>query len=281
MLPRVLVSLMLACLPLGSALACGDPEPCTVEGGEYFARPPAGWDGHSPLPTVVFLHGYNGSGQDVIADESMKSALSDAGVLLVAPQGVNSARGARTWFFPGGLKPVRDDFAYIGRVLDDVEGRWPVDRKRLLASGFSAGGSMTWYLACAMPQRFAAFAPVAGAFWTPEPEDCAEGPVNLRHVHGLSDPVVPMTGRVLRGGALKQGDVLKGISTWRRIDGCPDAPSFVNEQDGLACRTWSKSACASGRELVLCLHPGEHEIDPAWIVDAVRWVDQLAKSTGG
>jgi hypothetical protein len=63
----------------------------------------------------------------------------------------------------------------------------------------------------------------------------------------------------------------------RRTDGCrqDDRPATV--QDGLACRTWSRSECGSGREFVLCLHPGEHEIDARWIGDAVDWLDSLAR----
>jgi polyhydroxybutyrate depolymerase len=268
--------LLLAGGIVDDASACDDHAPCTVEGGDYLARPPVGWDGKSPLPTVVFFHGYSGSAEGVMADADLARAMSQAGVLLVAPQGMQDARGTRTWSFPGAAHLARDDFAFVGRVVDDVEKRWPVDTRRLLASGFSVGGSMVWYIACRMPQRFAGFAPVAGAFWVPEPEDCPGGPVDLRHVHGLADQTVPMKGRSLRNGTLKQGDVLHGMTTWRRIDGCPDAPSREEAMGALTCRTWSAGACSSGRELVLCLHPGEHEIEAGWVLDGVRWLDDLA-----
>ena len=33
-------------------------------------------------------------------------------------------------------------------------------------------------------QAFAAYAPIAGAFWLPMPANCPGGPVNLSHIHG-------------------------------------------------------------------------------------------------
>jgi polyhydroxybutyrate depolymerase len=216
-----------------------------------------------------------------MGDAALGAALADAGILLVAPQGREDSRSKRSWSFPGQSFPGRDDFAFVGHVLDDVQRRWPVDRGRVLASGFSIGGSMTWYVACLMPQRFTAFAPVAGAFWRPEPETCPGGPVSLRHVHGLADPMVPMQGRALGQSGLHQGDVLKGMSTWRKIDGCPEAPDRTERHGSLTCRTWSAQSCRSGRELVLCLHPGEHEIEAGWILDAFHWMDGLPARTTG
>jgi polyhydroxybutyrate depolymerase len=263
------------------AHACDDRTPCMIEDGEYFARLPPRWDGRSPLPAVVFFHGYSGSSEGVMADAALGATLADAGILLVAPQGRPENGSNRSWSFPGKTFPGRDDFAFVRHVLDDVERRWPIDRSRVLASGFSVGGSMTWYVACLMPDRFTAFAPVAGAFWRPEPDSCPGGPVSLRHVHGLADPMVPMQGRPLRGGALHQGDVLRGMATWRAIDGCREVPDAEERRGPLACRTWSAQSCRSNRELVLCLHPGEHEIEAGWILDAFHWMEGLpAKARG-
>lgn len=139
---------------------------------------------------------------------------------------------------------------------------------------------MTWYVACATQGVFAAYAPVAGAFWAPEPVRCKGGPVSLRHVHGLTDPIVPMKGRALRGGALRQGDVMKSFEVLKTEDACPAAPTRTEQKDQLTCQTWAAASCGSGRELMLCLHNGEHEIEAGWILDAVRWLDGLASGHG-
>ncbi len=260
-----------------AALACSDTTPCTVEGGEYLVRVPKNWDGHRPLPAVVFLHGYSGSSEGVMQDEALGRLMSDAGVLLVAPQGLAAPGGERGWSLPVFTDSQRDDVAFVGRVVDDVGRRYPLDRARLLGAGFSLGASMLWYVACRAPGTFAAYAPVAGAFWVPEPDTCA-GPVSLRHVHGTADKTVPMTGRTIHtlAGPVTQGDVLKSAAVLRGTDGCRADPSTTTTQDGLTCRTWARSDCSSGREFVLCLHSGEHEIDARWVADSVSWLDRLA-----
>ncbi|MFO1148995.1 MAG: alpha/beta hydrolase-fold protein [Alsobacter sp.] len=276
-LHRLLAASVAALLGLGAmtgpAAACDDKTRCEVKDGFYLVRPPSGWDGRSPLPTAVFFHGYRGSAGDVMKDEGLGRTLSEMGVMLVAPNGDNT-----NWSFPGKLQDGRDDFAYVNAVLDDVEKRFPVDRQRLFATGFSVGGSMAWNIACQMGGRFAAYAPIAGAFWDPLPTACPGAPFSLRHVHGLTDATVPMKGRAVGQGRFRQGDVLEGMRRLRQFDGCPEETTTTQVDGDMTCRTWSAKACSSGRELVLCLHPGEHEIDPQWVADGYRWVDSLAKS---
>ena len=267
----------LALLALGPvpAQACGGLEPCAVATGVYFMSLPKGWDGKSALPTAVFFHGYGGTGEEVMKDEGLVNTLSDLGVLLVAPTGDNKG-----WSYPAKIQGPRDDFAFVASVLDDVEKRVPVDHARLFATGFSIGGSMTWYLACLMGERFAAFAPIAGAYWEPMPQTCPSGPVSMRHIHGVTDKTVPMGGRSLRNGQFKQGDVMRSIAQLKTRDRCQVSPPRSEQRGALMCQTWEADACGSGKEIELCLHPGEHEIDPAWVADDYRWVDGLAKAKG-
>ncbi|MEJ1937214.1 PHB depolymerase family esterase, partial [Nostoc sp. NIES-2111] len=219
-------ALLLLCLA-PAAQACSDTTPCAVEGGEYLVRAPKGWDGQRPLPAVVFLHGYAASAEGIMQDEALGRLMSEAGVLLVAPQGLAPPDGGeRGWSLPVFSGRERDDVAFLGRVVDDVGRRYPLDRARLLGAGFSLGGSMLWYVACRAPGTFAAYAPVAGAFWVPEPGTCA-GAVSLRHVHGTADTTVPMTGRTIhtRTGPITQGDVLKSAAVLRATDGCRQDPT--------------------------------------------------------
>ena len=254
------------------AFACGADSPCALDKGYYLHRLPAGWDGVSPLPLVMFFHGYGASAEEVMADAGLARAMSDIGALLVAPNGIDKG-----WSFGAGMPRDRDDIAFTKAVLDDVEARLPIDRRRELATGFSIGGSMTWWLACHLPGRFTAFAPIAGAFWEPMPTSCEAGPVSIRHIHGLADKTVPMKGRAVGGGKFKQGDVME--SWHRRLDwdGCPAKPDVEEARDGMTCSSWSAASCTSGHAMELCLHPGEHEIVPRWIVAGFRWMERNGK----
>lgn len=253
-----------------SATDCDREVPCRVTGGSYYASLPAEWDGVTPLPTAVFFHGWSSAAEAVMRNTALISAFSDEGVLLVAPNGRD-----KTWAHMGSpataRRSARDELAFLDAVLRDVKNRWPVDQKRLWASGFSQGGSMVWDLACYRGADYAAFMSISGGFWRPHPQFCPAGPVNLRHLHGTSDGVVPISGRSI--GVFHQGDVLEGMALWRGQNGCPDAPNRVEHQGILSCEIWGQ--CSSGKELRLCLHNKGHISPAGWVRDTQQWVESL------
>jgi len=255
--------------PAGFAHSCGVDTPCVVDGGAYLVRPPSSWDGRSALPAVVFFHGWMQSARDVMRDEALARVISDLGVLEVAPDGAG-----RGWSFPGSPSHYRDEFAFIRAMLDDVETRFPIDKRRLRASGFSQGGSMVWYAACFLGDRFAAFVPIAGDFWEPPPTMCPSGPVSIRHIHGLADETFPASGRAVAEHA-HQGDLWRGWAFWLRTDGCMAPPERVEAVGEMTCQTWAARTCSSGRELTLCLHSGGHMFNAEWLREAYRWVQEL------
>lgn len=247
------------------AHACGDRTPCELTDGQYFVRAPKGWDGRSPLPVVFYFHGYRSSAREAMDDAALAVAIGDAGALLVAPDGRN-----RSWTIPDALSTGRDDLAFVRAIMEDVAHRFPVDHTRSLATGFSAGGFLVWAIACRAGKTFAAYVSIAGAFLDPVPQNCPTGPVSLRHIHGARDATVPMAGRWIASGRVRQADIEASMARLRAVDGCPEAPNDIRAEDGLTCRTWSAARCSSGKELALCLHDGGHEFKPVWIVDALR-----------
>ncbi|MDE2362935.1 MAG: hypothetical protein KGM42_09670 [Hyphomicrobiales bacterium] len=256
-----------------AAQACDAETPCDVAHGRYFVRAPAVWDGRSPLPVAVFFHGYKSSAKETMADADLGAALSKAGVLLVAPDGLDGR-----WSAAPQLSRGRDDIAFAREVVADVKKRFPVDPSLLVGTGFSAGGFMVWRIACEAGDLFSAYAPVAGAFLDPIPADCPTGPVSVRHIHGKADETVPMAGRWIGGGRIRQSDVGDSIARMRALDGCAAEP-LGKSVDGLDCQIWPAKACASGREIQLCLHADGHMMKGAWIADAFAWARSLARAS--
>lgn len=256
--------LCLVALLVPSARACGPDSNCPVAQGSYRMRAPPGWDGRTALPVLVFFHGFKGSAAATMRDRGLGAVLAGRGILLVAPDGLDGS-----WSFRGAPAHARDDLAYTRAVLDDVATRLPIDRTRLWASGFSLGGSIVWSIACTAPELFAGYAPIAGALWDPLPTRCA-GPVDLVHVHGLSDPTMPLEGRPI-AGQWHQGDVFASFALLRTTDGCARPPSRFASEGPLLCRIWD--GCASGKALRMCLHPFGHDLRPAWLESALDWLE--------
>jgi polyhydroxybutyrate depolymerase len=273
---RALLSIMiLACLAIspGTAFAdCPKSGSCTIASGRYVAVTPPQWDGKTPLPTLVFLHGYNEAPEAYLGDDWwFKGWAAANGLLIVLPEGKE-----KTWSYVGSPMENRDDTGFIASVLDDVESRYPVDREKLWLSGFSQGGSMVWSVACNLKDRFKAFAPVAGAFWEPLPQACPAGPIHLRHVHGTADTVVPMQGRPI-GERWRQGDVMKSMAILagtnqcqgRLVEEMPPNPELMCSQ---------QTACRSERSLMLCTHDGGHRVKQIFMATAWAWVQGLPLS---
>lgn len=274
---RLIFCLALALVALFArpVMACGGPDDaCETPLGSYFvASPESGAEGR---PVVLFFHGGGGWGSRILGmREDMTAEFTGRGYVVVAPNGKKRPGGkfGPGWSFIPTLAPQRDDLAFAREVLTDAEARFGVDRARVLMTGFSIGGSLVSYLACRDPSVAAAFAPVAGAFWNPPPEDCV-GPVRLLHTHGWRDKTVPLEGRPLRKDPLvEQGDVFETLRRWRVRNGCTKlrADEFVTEGPFWR-RIWT--SCDTGA-LEFALHPSGHEVPDAWPALAMNWFEGL------
>ncbi|WP_157230757.1 alpha/beta hydrolase family esterase [Kiloniella laminariae] len=235
-----------------------------VAGGAYLVAAPKNIPENKALPILFYYHGYGQSARNIINDKNLRDLASRKGVLLVVPDGLD-----QSWSNVGAPSEKRDEIAFTQEILRDVRSSWRVDDKRIWASGFSQGGSMAWDVACYMGEEFTAFFPVAGSFWRPHPPSCQTA-VNLRHIHGLADTVVPMKGRQI-GSRWYQGDVREGIGIWQEANGCNDEVVEQMAED-LDCRIWS--GCKSGKTLELCLHQGGHSFKTEWLAQGIEWAEK-------
>jgi polyhydroxybutyrate depolymerase len=240
-------------------------DPCRIANGTYRVIAPGNWNGTSRLPVLMFLHGYGGEAADILNDEAVTTPAQALGVLLVAPDGLNGA-----WAHQGARIPLRDDRRFLLAVLADVRRRFSVDGSRIMLGGFSDGGSMVWDMACFAPLGFAAFLPFSGGFWERMPTACT-APVNLRHVHGTTDTMVPMDGKPV-GGRPGPASIMRGFAIWRETDRCETEADRKVVSGELACDVWR---CATRRTLELCLHPKGHGMEPEWLEDGLRWARTL------
>ena len=138
-----------------------------AEDGErkYTVYVPEGYDGSKTFPVILFLHGSGERGEDGIvpAQVGIGPAIQDrpGGVpaLVVFPQ------AKRTW-----SADSPDSKAALA-ALDDVMANYKADAQRVILTGLSMGGSGSWSLATAQPERFVAVVPICGRG---RPEDAAE-----------------------------------------------------------------------------------------------------------
>ncbi len=253
--------------------ACGRDTPCAVDEGQYFIAMPPDADG--PVPALVYIHGFGGNGAGALRNSGMLNGFLDRGYAVIAPDGMPRQNGGgRSWGFHPDRPGPRDEIAFLDAVRDDAVARHALDPDRILLGGFSIGGSMTAYYACAQPTGFAAYVPTGGNFWRPHPEGPCNGPVRLLHTHGWTDGTVPLEGRVLRAGAFVQGDVFYAFQIWRQTNGCDQlrADRFITDGPYWR-RAWDR--CSDGSALELALFPGGHVIHPDWPDLVADWFESL------
>jgi len=122
-----------------------------------------------------------------------------------------------------------DDIAFFDTLLQHLSSLYPVDAKRIFATGISNGGIFSHFLAANRAEVIAAIAPVAGGM--AEPFDQSFKPdhaVSVLIVNGTKDRLLPYSGGNVAGNGNKnRGSVLSTEDTarkWVRANGClPEA----------------------------------------------------------
>ncbi len=239
---------LLAALSAAPAFACGPDSDCLVGGRSYRLYLP---EGGAPNGAFLFAHGYRGSGAGSMGNPALRRLADALGMAFVAldSEGPDWAI-AHTPQAPG--QAENREFVYVGAVLDDLVAKG-IDPARIVATGFSAGGMLTWTLACGMSERFAGFVPMSGTFWAPVPDSCPAPPANLVHIHGDADPVVPQAGRAI--GPARQGSVAKALEMYREEGGFEPAGTGP-APGGMHC---ARERNPAGQVLEFCSFAGGHD----------------------
>jgi polyhydroxybutyrate depolymerase len=188
---------------------------------------PSHWD-DDPLPLVILLHGYgaNAAVQDLYFGLSDRV---DRGFVLVLPDGLQDSLGARYWNATDACCDLEhsgvDDVAYLTGLIDEIEAKVPIDPDRVVFAGHSNGGFMSYRMACERSDRIAGIAILAGATWLDESRCDGAGPVDVLHMHGTLDAVIPYDGADNFPGAEES------VARWAARDGCTGDLRATNTAD--------------------------------------------------
>ena len=267
--------------------ACGIGEDdCQIELGEYNIELPERSDPTIKIPAMIYFHGAGGSGQRSLKNREMVETFLKRGYAVIAPSGLKrpNSRFGPGWSFHPDRKKRRDELAFSKAILADASHKFNLDRGNILMTGFSIGGSLTWYLACQDPDVVKAFAPVAGAFWRPHPspQDCA-GPIKLLHTHGWVDGTVPLEGRPIGpvdNPRIVQGDVFYGLQLMRQVNGCKRLKADKFDTSGKFWKRWW-TKCKPDSALQFNLFQGGHSVPKGWAEEAINWFEALDKPQEG
>lgn len=217
----------------------------------YVMHLPKGYEKRSDWPMIFAFHG---RGSTSVELEGF-SSLSNLPAVVVYPDGeVGTGLDGhrRAWQGAPYAAAGVDDVAFTEELLDDLQSRLCVDTDRTYATGKSNGGGFAALLGCRLPDRFAAIAPVAGAYYPGTREDCVDSSIPVLAIHGTADESIEYPGEPNLG--------LPPIPEWaadRAADaGCTEGPRTRTKGKDVTTSSWSGCDDGSAVSLVTVAEGG-------------------------
>ncbi len=206
----------------------------------FILRLPDGYERRTSWPLIVAYHGRGSTGVEVEG----YSGLSTLPAVVAYPNGeIGTGDGYRkAWQGAPYEAPGVDDVAFTEDLLDELQATYCVDPARTYATGKSNGAGLVGLLACRLPDRFAAVAPVAGAFYPGTREGCEDAaPVPVIDVHGTGDATIPYAGDPDRDLPA----IPDWVAGWAERNGC--TTSRTTTRRDVSTTRWRR--CSSGADV--------------------------------
>jgi polyhydroxybutyrate depolymerase len=217
----------------------------------YWIHLPRGYDAARPTPLLLVFHGGGGTGIGMEAATGFSPFADQHDFFVVYPQGLAYSTlgpGYTTWAATGPLDSIAngvDDLRFVSDLLDALQRLYCVDPQRIYATGFSAGGAMTWFLTCGLTGRIAAFAPMSGDAYQFEGGCYPAHPTSILEFHGAADPFELYVGIPAREDPdWRRTGVLEWLTTWAARDGCTGGQSAFLHDPKVLGEQWT--GCPSG-----------------------------------
>lgn len=159
------------------------------------------------LPVIVYLHGKSCTGTDInmVTKYGTITALRrgvDVNAIVIAPQ---------VEIYKNGWEPKK-----VMAVLDYVTQNFRVDMNKIYVFGMSMGGSGTYKVIAAYPDKFAAGITMCGTCWV-DVKPIAKVPLWV--IHGVDDTATPVSRSYDFVKKMKDGDMTSRLR-YSYLEGC-------------------------------------------------------------
>lgn len=206
---------------------------------------PPGYDSTKPTPVVLNFHGRNSTAQQEELISGMTPKADAKGYVVVYPTGVGQTWNAGLCCGQAQTDNI-DDVGFTRALIDELEKKLCVDKRRVFATGLSNGGFMSNRLGCELADRIAAIGPVAGQLLS---TPCTPSrPMPVMHFHGTADAIVSYQGSIGVPG------VEGSLKDWAKRNGCNLTPTQTYTKGDTKCVTYGQ--CTAGADVTLCTVDG-------------------------
>lgn len=247
-------------------LSCGkdDPKPPQYKFSEqvsvdgltrtYIVRLPQNfYEKDTARAMVIGLHGTGGNAEQFERGYGFDQLSDTEGFVTVYPDGVQKQDGKfkiRTWnagtCCDFAMYTNVNDVKFISTLIDNISGRFHINRKKIYVTGMSNGGMMAYRLASELPDKIAAIGVVSGTMVAPK-DASRHGVVPLLHIHATPDTKVPFAGGIGIGD-YNFPPVMEGIDYWVNRNHCSTEP-VIEQRQGYELKSWKNDV---GDTIIQC-----------------------------
>ena len=215
----------------------------------FLVHLPTGYSATDSIPLVIVMHGGGGSAVRIASYAQMNTKADAEKFIVVYPEGVKGGvLKIRTWNagWCCGFSNANniDDVGFIDTMLNKLIGQYAINTKRIYATGMSNGGFMSYRLACEMPNRIAAIAPVETTMVMPSCNPSKAVPVI--HFHSYLDSNVPYLGGLGSGFSNHHNSPTDSVlNAWAIFDSCSVKNDTIVDNSQYTLVKWTNCKCQS------------------------------------
>ncbi|KAK6581890.1 hypothetical protein PZA11_005587 [Diplocarpon coronariae] len=249
----------------------------------YLVTVPPNFDPRTPTPVIFSFHGNNHDAEDQYELSLLSDPYFNDYAIAVYPNGLEVVPAPPhrypCWLttppesWQGHPDSTANDLQFTLDVISHLKSTYSIDENRLYASGKSVGGGFVGVLACdkTLSNKFAAFAPVAGAFYIKNDTKCAPATIQVPcnpgrakvpiiEFHGGRDGTIKYQGAPRNGQCVPS--ILSWVEQWAARDGLEE-PQRVESAVSRNTKLYQYQT-ADGGDLGLASHVFNAVIDHSW-----------------
>lgn len=199
------------------------------------------------VPLVFNLHGYTSNASQQQLYTNFMPIADTAKFIMVLPEGTAPAAQQ---YWNAGFGPGANDVLLMSDLIDSLKLTYNIDNNCIYSCGMSNGGIMSYYLACNLPNRFAAIASVTGSMLNPWSTCVPNRPFPVMEIHGTNDATVPYNGDATFA------PIDSVVKKWRVYNNCnPIATNYsvpnINTTDGATAINYKYTGGTNGADVEL------------------------------
>jgi len=211
----------------------------------YLLYVPESYTGNEAVPLILNFHGFTSTAKAQLAYGDFRKIAEREQVILVHPQGtLHPTQGYTYWNAHWEAEGV-DDVGFASALIDSIAHAYNINLDRVYSTGMSNGGFMSYTLACALGDKIAAIASVAGSMTVKQLSTFCQPnhSIPIMQIHGTADNLVPYG-----GNQDWMAPIDEVIAYWVKYNNCVDSVQLtqiedIDTNDGCKIEKYSYSNC--------------------------------------